>query len=249
MGKLSGKVAIVTGASKGIGAGIAKALAAEGASVIVNYSSSREGADRVVAEIVKKDGKALAIQGDVSKALDIKRLFEEAQKAFGALDILVNNAGIFQFDPLEAVTEQEFHRQYNTNVLGPILTARESLKYFGPKGGNIINIGSIAAKSPPPASVIYSSTKGALDTVTKALATELGPKKIRVNSINPGGVDTEGARSMGVIGSDFEKAMVAGTPLGRMGQPDDIAKAVTLIASDEAAWITGETISVGGGFR
>jgi 3-oxoacyl-[acyl-carrier protein] reductase len=249
MGKLSGKVAVVTGASKGIGAGIAKALAAEGASVVVNYASSREGADRVVSEIVKKDGKAVAVQGDVSKALDIKKIFEETKKAFGSLDILVNNAGVYQFAPLESATEDEFHRQYNTNVLGPILAAQEALKYFSTKGGNIINIGSIAGKSPPPGAVIYSSTKGALDTITKALATELGPRKIRVNSINPGGVDTEGSRSMGMIGSDFEKSMVAETPLGRLGQPDDIAKAVVLIVSDEAAWITGETITVGGGLR
>jgi 3-oxoacyl-[acyl-carrier protein] reductase len=249
MSRLTGKVAIVTGASKGIGAGIAKALAASGASVIVNYSSDKEGADRVVAEIIKKDGKAAAVQANVSKQNDIKRLFEETKKTFGKLDVLVNNAGIFKFDLLEAVTAEEFHRQYTTNVLGPILTAQESLKYFGPQGGNIINIGSIAGGSPPPASVIYSSTKGALNTVTKALATELGPRNIRVNSINPGGVDTEGARSLGVIGSDFEKAMVAATPLGRIGQPDDIAKVVALIASDDSAWVTGETISVGGGSR
>jgi 3-oxoacyl-[acyl-carrier protein] reductase len=249
MSRLTGKVAIVTGASKGIGAGIAKALAASGASVVVNYSSDKEGAEKVVAEIVKKDGRAVVVQGNISKQSDIKRLFEETKKAFGTLDILVNNAGIFKVDLLEAVTEEEFHRQYNTNVLGPILTAQESLKYFGPKGGNIINIGSIAGTSPPPASVIYSSTKGALNTITKALATELGPRKIRVNSINPGGVDTEGARSLGIIGSDFEKAMVAGTPLGRIGQPDDIGKVVALIASDDSGWVTGETISVGGGSR
>jgi 3-oxoacyl-[acyl-carrier protein] reductase len=249
MKKLSGKVAVVTGASKGIGAGIAKALAAEGASVIVNYASSREGADLVVSEIVKKDGKAIAVQGDVSKSADVLRLFAETKKAFGGLDILINNAGVFQFGPLEALTEEEFHRQYNTNVLGPLLVAQESLKYFGSNGGNIVNIGSIAGKNPPPGSVIYSSTKSALDTITRVLATELAPKKIRVNSINPGGVNTEGARSMGIIGSDFEKAMIAGTPLGRLGLPEDIANAVVLIVSDGAGWITGETIAVGGGSR
>jgi 3-oxoacyl-[acyl-carrier protein] reductase len=249
MSRLTGKVAIVTGASKGIGAGIARALASAGASVVVNYSSSREGAEKVVAEIIKKDGKAIAIQGDVSKSSDVKKLFEETKNAFGTLDILVNNAGIFKFEPLEAFTEAEFYRQFNTNVLGPLLTAQESLKYFGSKGGNIINIGSIAGSSPPPNAVIYASTKGALNTVTRALASELGPRNIRVNSINPGGVDTEGARSLGIIGSDFEKAMVAGTPLGRLGQPDDIGKVVALIASDDSGWVTGETISVGGGAR
>jgi 3-oxoacyl-[acyl-carrier protein] reductase len=247
--KLAGKVAVVTGASKGIGAGIAKALAEAGASVVVNYSSSREGADRVVAEIVKKDGKAIAVQGDVAKASDVKKLFEETKKAFGSVDILVNNAGVYKFDPLEAITEAEFHRQFNTNVLGPILTAQEAVKYFGPQGGNIINIGSVVATLPPPGSLVYSSTKAALDISTRILAQELGPRKIRVNSINPGGVETEGSHAGGIIGSDFEKQMVARAALGRIGQPDDIAKVAVFIASDDAGWITGETLRVSGGFQ
>jgi 3-oxoacyl-[acyl-carrier protein] reductase len=249
MGKLTGKVAVVTGASKGIGAGIAKALAEAGASVVVNYASSREGADRVVAEIVKKDGKAIAVQGDVAKASDVRKLFEETKKAFGTLDILVNNAGVYQFDPLEAITEKEFHRQFNTNVLGPILTAQESLKYFGTKGGSIVNIGSVAATSSPPGSAVYSSTKASLDVITRVLSLELAGRKIRVNSINPGGVETEGFHSSGIAGSDFEKQMIGRTPLGRLGQPADIAKAVVFVASEDAGWVTGETIKVSGGFQ
>jgi 3-oxoacyl-[acyl-carrier protein] reductase len=247
--RLVGKVAVVTGASKGIGAGIAKALAAEGASVVVNYASSREGADQVVAEIVKKDGKAIAVQGDVAKASDVKKLFEETKKAFGALDVLVNNAGVYNFAPLEAITEAEFHRQFNTNVLGPILTAQEAVKYFGTKGGNIINIGSTVSTLPLPGSAVYSATKAALDINTRVLAQELGPRKIRVNSINPGGVETEGAHTSGIIGSDFEKQLVARTSLGRIGQPDDIAKAVVFLASDDAGWVNGELIKVNGGFN
>jgi len=214
MSTLTGKVAVVTGASKGIGAAIAKALAAEGAAVIVNYASSREGADRVVADIAKTGGKARAVQGDVSKSADIQRLFSETKKAFGTLDILVNNAGVYKFEPLEAVTEAEFHRMYNTNVLGLILATQEALKYFGPHGGSVINIGSVASRSAPPQSVVYSSTKGAVDVVTKVLSQELGPRKIRVNALNPGGVETEGVHSAGIMGSDFEKLMIAGTPLG-----------------------------------
>jgi 3-oxoacyl-[acyl-carrier protein] reductase len=249
MKSLSGKVAIVTGASKGIGAGIAKALAAEGASVVVNYASSKEGADKVVAAILQKDGKAIAVQGNVAKAGDVKKLFEETKKAFGTLDILVNNAGVFAFAPLEGFAEDEFHRQFNTNVLGPLLTAQESLNYFGPHGGSIVNIGSIASQSPPPGSLIYSSTKGALDIVTKVLSKELAARKIRVNSVNPGGVETEGAHTAGVMGSEFEKAMIAGTPLGRMGQPEDIARVVAFLVSENAGWVTGEIVKVGGGFQ
>src|SRR5216110_4089104 len=204
MSTLTGKVAVVTGASKGIGAGIAKGLGAAGAAVVVNYASSKEGADRVVAEITGKGGKAIAVKGDVSKAADVKRLFAETKKAFGAPDVLVNNAGIYAFDPLEAVTEDEFHREFNTNVLGPILTIQEALKHFGPDGGSVINISSVASTSAPPNSVVYAGTKGALDTVTQVLANELAARKIRVNTIAPGGVETEGVHSAGIIGSDFE---------------------------------------------
>jgi 3-oxoacyl-[acyl-carrier protein] reductase len=248
MGVLDKKVAIVTGASKGIGAGIATALGAAGASVVVNYSSSKEGAERAVAEITAKGGKAIAVQGDVSKSADILRLFDETKRAFGELDILVNNAGIYQFDALEAVTEDEFHREFNTNVLGPILLIQESLKHFGKSGGNVINISSVVSDNPPPNSVIYSATKGALDTVTKVLAKELGARNIRVNTIAPGGVDTEGTRRVGIVGSDFEAQMVASTPLGRMGQPEDIAKIAVFLASNESAWVTGHRLSAAGGW-
>jgi 3-oxoacyl-[acyl-carrier protein] reductase len=249
MSELEGKVAVVTGASKGIGAGIAKGLAEAGASVVVNYASSKEGADRVVTEIKNKGGKAVAIQGDVSKSADIKRLFAETNKAFGTLDVLVNNAGVFQFEPLEAVTETEFHRQFNTNVLGTILTTQEAAKYFGPNGGSIINIGSVAGQNPMPASVVYSATKSAIDQITRVLAMELGPRKIRVNSINPGGVETEGTHTAGILGSDFEKQMVARTSLGRLGQPDDIAPIAVFLASPASQWVTGEVLAVSGGFR
>src|SRR5258707_967661 len=205
MNELKGKVAIVTGASKGIGAAIAKGLAAAGASVAVNYASSREGADRVVAEISGKGGKAIAVEADVSKAADVQRLFDETKRAFGSFDVLVNNAGVYAFAPLEEVTEDEFHREFNINVLGVLLASREALKYFGPDGGSVIDISSVASMSPTPTAVIYSATKGAVDTITRVLAKELGPKKIRVNAINPGGVETEGVHSMGVIGSEFEK--------------------------------------------
>ncbi len=248
MNELKGKVAIVTGASKGIGAAIAKGLAAAGASVAVNYASSREGADRVVAEISGKGGKAIAVEADVSKAADVQRLFDETKRAFGSFDVLVNNAGVYAFAPLEEVTEDEFHREFNINVLGVLLASREAMKYFGPGGGSVINISSIASTSPTPTAVVYSATKGAVDTITRVLATELGPKKIRVNAINPGGVETEGVHSMGVIGSEFEKRMVARTPLGRLGQPDDIASVAVFLASEASGWMTGETIAVGGGF-
>ncbi|HTS21125.1 MAG TPA: glucose 1-dehydrogenase [Casimicrobiaceae bacterium] len=249
MSELKGKVAIVTGASKGIGAAIAKGLGAAGAAVAVNYASGREGADRVVKEITAKGGSAIAVQGDVSKPSDVQRLFAETKKAFGAPDVLVNNAGIYVFQPLESVTEDEFHREFNTNVLGPILTIQEALKHFGPAGGSVINISSVASTSAPPNSVVYSATKGAVDTITRVLGKELGARNIRVNTIAPGGVETEGTRRSGIVGSDFEKQMVAGTPLGRFGQPDDIARVAVFLASDDARWLTGERITAAGGFR
>jgi 3-oxoacyl-[acyl-carrier protein] reductase len=249
MADLKGKVAVVTGASKGIGAGIAKGLAAAGAAVVVNYASSKEGADRVVKEITGKGGKALAVQGDVAKAADVKRLFAETNKAFGTLDVLVNNAGIYQFAPLESVTEEEFHREFNTNVLGLILATREAVKYFGDNGGSVINVGSVASRVTPPNTVVYSATKGAVDAVTGVLARELGPKKIRVNSINPGGVETEGTHTAGVVGSDFQKQLIAQTPLGRFGQPDDIAPVAVFLASDDSGWLTGEVLKASGGLK
>ena len=249
MSELTGKVAVVTGASKGIGAAIAKSLGAAGAAVVVNYASSKEGAQRVVAEITGKGGKAIAVQGDVSKAGDVQRLFAETKKAFGAPDVLVNNAGIYAFAPLENVTEEEFHREFNTNVLGAILTIQEALKHFGPDGGSVINISSVASESAPPNSVIYSATKGAVDSISRVLGKELGARKIRVNTIAPGGVETEGVHSAGIIGSDFEKQIVAETPLGRFGQPEDIAKVAVFLASDNARWLTGERITASGGFR
>jgi 3-oxoacyl-[acyl-carrier protein] reductase len=249
MSDLKGKVAIVTGASKGIGAGIAKGLAAAGAAVVVNYASSREGADRVVAEITTKGGKAIAVQGDVSIAADVKRLFEQARASFGRLDVLVNNAGVYSFAPLETVTEKEYHRHFNTNVLGTILTIQEALKYFGSDGGSVINISSIASLNPTPDSVVYSATKSAVDTITLGLSRELGARKIRVNAIAPGGTASEGLANSGVLGSDFEKQIVGMTPLGRLGQPEDIAKVAVFLASDDSAWLTGERISASGGWR
>jgi 3-oxoacyl-[acyl-carrier protein] reductase len=249
MKDLKGKVAVVTGASKGIGAGIAKALGAAGAAVVVNYASSREGADRVVAEITGKGGKAVAVQGDVSKAADVQRLFKETKKAFGGLDVLVNNAGVYQFQPLEAATEAEFHREFNTNVLGLILATQEAVKHFGPEGGSVINIGSVASDDTPAMSVVYSATKGAVDAITGVLSKELGPKKIRVNSINPGGVETEGTHTGGIVGSDFAKQLVARTALGRFGQPEDIAPVAVFLASADSGWLTGEIIRASGGFQ
>jgi len=249
MSKLKNKVAIVTGSSKGIGAGIAKAYGTEGASVVVNYSSDKEGADRVVSEIVANGGRALAVQGNVSILADIKNIFAETKKAYGKVDILVNNAGVFQFDPLEAITAEEFHRQFNTNVLGTILATQEAIQHFNGDGGSVINVSSIISDNPLPNSVVYSATKGAVDTIAIALSKELGSRKIRVNTIAPGGVETEGTRSIGIIGSDFEKQIVAGTPLGRLGQPDDIAKVAVFLASDDSAWVNGEKITVGGGAR
>jgi 3-oxoacyl-[acyl-carrier protein] reductase len=249
MSKLQGKVAVVTGASKGIGAGIAKGLAAAGAAVVVNYASSREGADRVVAEITRAGGKAVAVQGDVAKAADVERLFAETKKAYARLDILVNNAGVYQFAPLEEVTEELFHRQFNTNVLGLLQATREAAKHFGPEGGNVINISSVASQLGLPGSSVYAATKGAVDTITHVLSKELAPKKIRVNSINPGGVETEGTHAAGIIGSDFEKQMVAQTPLGRLGQPEDIATIAVFLASADSAWLTGEKLIASGGTR
>lgn len=249
MGKLTGKVAVVTGASKGIGAGIATALAAEGASVVVNYASSREGADKVVARIAAGAGKAVAVQADVAKAVDVKRLFEETKKAFGRLDVVVNNAGVYVFQSIESVTEAEFHREFNTNVLGTLLTIQESLKYFGPEGGNVINISSVASQNPPPNTAVYSGSKGAVDSITVTLARELAGRKIRVNAIAPGATESEGAVTLGILGTDFEKQIVGMTPLGRLGQPDDIAKIAVFLASDDAAWLTGERIAASGGYR
>jgi len=249
MGKLANKVALVTGASKGIGAGIAKALAADGASVVVNYSTSKEGADKVVAEIKAKGGKAVAVQGDFSKKEDIGKVFGEVKKTFGRLDTLVNNAGVYDFKPLENVTAEDYHKIFDLNVLGLLLASKEALKYFGPEGGSIINIGSVVSSLTPPNSSVYTATKGAVDAITHVLAKELGPKNIRVNSINPGMVETEGLHTAGFIGSDFEKNAVAQTPLGRIGQPKDIATVAVFLASDDSNWLTGELVKAGGGLR
>jgi 3-oxoacyl-[acyl-carrier protein] reductase len=247
--RLVGKVALVTGASKGIGAAIAKRLAAEGAAVAVNYASSKEGADRVVDEIAKRNGRAIAVQGDVAQGRDVERILAETHRAFGPLDILVNNAGVYRFASLEAITEDHFHRHFNTNVLGPILATREALKYFGPQGGSVINIGSAASRLTPPNTCVYTATKGAVDAVTGVLARELGPKKIRVNSINPGFIETEGTHEGGFVGSDFAKDLVAQTPLGRGGQPEDVAAIAVFLASDESRWLTGEHLLASGGLR
>jgi 3-oxoacyl-[acyl-carrier protein] reductase len=249
MSDLKGKVAVVTGASKGIGAAIAKGLSAAGAAVVVNYSSSKEGADRVVAYIKSKGGQAIAVKGDVAKAADMRRLFDETEKAFGTLDVLVNNAGVYKnVVRLEQITEDEFHREFNINVLGTILATKEAVKHFGPNGGSVINISSIASVGMPGAA-IYSGSKGAVDAITRGLAAELGPRKIRVNAIAPGGVETEGTHSVGIMGSDFEKVIIAGTPLGRIGQPDDIARVAVFLASEDSAWLTGERLTASGGYR
>jgi 3-oxoacyl-[acyl-carrier protein] reductase len=247
--KLAGKVAVVTGASKGIGASIAAHLAAEGAAVVVNYASSKEGAERVVADIVRKGGKAVAVQANVAKEGDIERLFSETKKAFGKLDILVNNAGIYDFQPLEKVTAEHFHKMFDLNVLGLVLATQEAVKHFGPGGGSVINISSLAATMALPGTSVYSATKAAVDAVTRSLAKELGPRRIRVNAINPGLVETEGVHSTGIAGSDFHKNVEAQTPLGRIGQPQDIAPAAVFLASSDAAWITGETLTISGGLR
>lgn len=249
MGELAGKVAVVTGASKGIGAGIAKYLAAAGAAVAVNYASSREGADKVVAEITAKGGKAIAVHGDVAKKADIKSIFEATLARFGRLDILVNNAGVYRFDPLEAVTEAEFHREFDINVLGMILATQEAVKHFGAEGGSVINLTSVAGTSAIPGSVVYSATKAAIDSLTRVLAAELGPKKIRVNAIAPGVTVTEGYEALGEVAKNFESYALAQTPLGRVAQPEDIAKVAVFLASDQSAWITGERIAASGGLR
>ena len=247
--KLAGQVAIVTGASKGIGAAIAEHLAAEGAAVVVNYASSKAGAERVVAEIARQGGKAVAVQADVSKPADIERLFAEAKRAFGKLDILVNNAGIYEFAPLENVTAEHFHKQFDLNVLGLLLTTQEAVKHFGPAGGSIVNISSVAATAGLPGAAVYGGTKAAVVAATQSLAKELGPRKIRINSVNPGMIETEGFHAAGIAESDFRKQVEAQTPLGRIGQPQDIAPAVVFLASSDAAWITGETLYISGGLR
>ena len=249
MSDLHGKVAVVTGASKGIGAAIAKALSAAGAAVVVNYSSSKAEAERVVAEIAAKGGKAAAIQGDVAKPGEVTRLFDETKKAFGRLDVLVNNAGVYKFVPLEQITAEEYRRQFDINVLGTLLATKEAAKHFGPDGGSVINLSSVVSQNAIPTASIYSATKAAVDSITRVLAAELGPRKIRVNAIAPGVVETEGTHTAGMIGSDFEKAAVATTPLGRIGQPDDIARVAVFLASSDSGWITGERLLTSGGRR
>ena len=249
MKKLENKVAVITGGSKGIGAGIAKSLASAGASVVVNYASAKADADKIVAEIISNGGKAIAVQGDVTKTADIERLFVETKKAFGAVDILVNNAGVYKFGSIEQLTEDDFHTQFNTNVLGLLLTTQGALKSFNEDGGSIINIGSVVSRIAPVGSAIYTATKGAVDSITHVLSKELAPKKIRVNSINPGMVETEGSHTAGFIGSEFEAEIVRTTPLGRVGQPEDIALVAVFLASEDSRWITGETLLAGGGMR
>jgi len=248
-GKLNGKVAVVTGASKGIGAGIAKEFAAEGAAVIVNYASSKTDAEKVVNEITKRGGKAVAVQGSVTKKDDVEKLFAAAEKAFGKLDILANNAGVYEFVPIEDVTEQQFHKMFDTNVLGMLLATQEALKHFNNEGGSIINIGSLASSLTPPTAVVYNATKGAVDAITRTLAKELASRKLRVNSINPGMVITEGVITGGFHESDMRNMFESMTPLGRVGQTDDIAPAAVFFASDDSKWITGETLVIAGGLR
>ncbi len=249
MNKLSGKVAVVTGASKGIGASIAEHLAAAGAAVVVNYSSSKSGADAVVKRITEKSGKAIAVQADVSKQQDIARLFAETKAAYQRLDILVNNAGIFEFAPLESITAEHFHRQFDLNVLGLLLATQEAVKLFGPEGGSIINISSIVGPMPAPGASVYSATKAAVDAIAVSLSGELGPRNIRVNSINPGLVETEGAHAAGLYESDFQRKIESETPLGRIAQPEDIARTAVFFASGDAGWVTGQTLVVAGGQR
>lgn len=249
MKKLENKVAVITGASKGIGAGIAKDLAAAGAAVVVNYASSKEGADKVVAEIESLGGKAIAIQGDVAKAEDVERLFAETKQAFGQVDILVNNAGVYNFGSIVDFDANEYHRQFNINVLGLLQASQAAVKSFGENGGSIINIGSTITNLNMPGSVIYTATKSAVEAITKVLSKELGPKKIRVNSINPGMVETEGTHTAGLIGSDMHHEVTKTTPLGRIGQPDDIAPVAVFLASDDSRWLTGEILVVSGGVR
>ena len=248
-GKLAGKVAVVTGASKGIGAAIAKQLATEGAKVVVNYSSSKKDADKVVDEIAKDGGKAIAVQANLSKQADIERLFADTKKAFGRLDVLVNNAGLYEFSPLENVTEEHFHKHFDLNVLGLILASQAAVGLFDAAGGNIVNISSIASTLAMPNAAVYSGTKAAVDAITRSLAAELGPRKIRVNAVRPGMVETEGTRSAGIAESDMRKQVEAQTPLGRIGQPQDIASTVVFLASSDSSWITGETFVISGGYR
>lgn len=248
MSKLKGKVAIVTGASKGIGAAIAKSLAAAGASVVVNYASSKTGAETVVTEIGAAGGKAVAVRGDVSKAADAQAIVDAAIEHFGRLDILVNNSGVYGFSPLEEITEEDFHRHFNVNVLGLLLTTQAASKHLG-EGSSIINIGSVVTRITPPGSAVYTGTKGAVDAITGVLSRELGPRKIRVNALNPGMVETEGTHTAGFIGSDFEADAITRTPLGRTGQPDDIASIAVFLASDDSYWLTGEQLLAGGGVR
>ena len=248
-GKLTDKVAVVTGASKGIGADIARHLAAEGAAVVVNYSSSKEGADKVVDQIAKRGGKAIAVQGNVAKRAEVAHLFAEAKKAFGKIDILVNNAGVYDWSPIAEVTEEQFHKHFDVNVLGLLLATQEAVKQFDSNGGSIINISSTVTSLTPPGTSVYTATKGAVDAITRTLAKELGPRKIRVNAINPGMVETEGVRAAGFDQGDFRKSIEAQTPLGRIGQPEDIAPAAVFLASSDSAWITGETLRVAGGLR
>jgi 3-oxoacyl-[acyl-carrier protein] reductase len=247
--KLQGQVAVVTGASKGLGAAIAEHLAAAGAAVVVNFASSKAGGEAVVNRIRKADGKAVAVQADVSKPDDIRRLFAETKKAFGKVDILVNNAGVYEFAPLEAISANHFHKHFNLNVLGLLLTTQEAVKHFGPAGGTIINMSSFAATSAPPSTSVYSGTKAAVNAITRSLAQELGPRKIRVNAISPGVVETEGLHAAGISGSDFQRQIETQTPLGRISQPQDVAPAVVFLASPDSAWITGENLYVSGGLR
>jgi 3-oxoacyl-[acyl-carrier protein] reductase len=247
--KLAGKVALVTGASKGIGAKIAQRLAADGAAVVVNYASSRAGADKVVETVTKAGGRAVAVQADVSKEADVKRLFGESAKAFGRVDILVNNAGVYEFGAIEAFEESQYRRMFDLNVLGLFLVTREAVKQFGSEGGNIVNIGSVVATSAPAGASVYSATKGAVDTISMSLAKELGPRKVRVNSVNPGMVETEGTHSQGITESEMAAQVKGQTPLGRLGQPNDIASVVAFVVSDDAEWVTGQTLVVAGGYR
>jgi 3-oxoacyl-[acyl-carrier protein] reductase len=247
MGKLNNKVALVTGGSKGIGAAIAKHLAAEGAKVVVNYASDKEGAEKVVKAVTDNGGTAIAVQANVANEADVNRLFDETKNAFGGLDVLINNAGIYQYEPIEQVSATSFHQQFNINVWGSILTIQASLKLFGEKGGNIINVSSAASKMPMATGSVYSASKAALDAITVALSKELGAKNVRINSLLPGSVETEGTHTSGVMGSDFEKVLIANTPLGRMGQPEDIAKVAVFLASDDSAWLSGELLAASGG--
>ena len=249
MGKLAGKTAVVTGASKGIGAGIAKAFAKEGANVVVNYARGKQDAERVAAEIEKAGGKAVTVQADVSKQADVDRLFEVARKTFGTIDVLVNNAGVYEFAPIDQVTEASYRRMFDLNVLGTMLSTQAAVKSMNGDGGSIINVSSVVALTPVPAASVYSATKGAVDVITRTLALELGPRHIRVNSLSPGLVETEGTRAAGTSDGDFKSVAVARTPLGRVGQPDDIARVAVFLASDDSGWITGEVLPVGGGAR